>query len=167
MAIQTVYPLDQIVAFEGMSADGHNNKFVLSAVNVAADSFFGRACLAVAAAGDEYVQPTTVAGTFLGILQHTHSIEQADLTLATAGQPQFQPGNVLRKGWIWVVAEDAVTDVTLGVFYRHTSPGADPEFLGRFRTDLDTADATLVPEARWMTTTSGAGQLAKVEINLP
>ena len=167
MIPQTSYPLDMIQAFEGMKADGHNSSFVMTAVNVAADSFFGRACLAVAGAGDEYVQPTTVAGAFLGILQHTHAIEQADLTSATADQPQFQPGNILRRGWIWVVAEDAVTDVTVGVFYRHTSPGADPEFLGRFRTDLDTADATLVPEARWMTTTTAAGQLAKVEINLP
>lgn len=167
MAIQTEYPLDQIVAFEGMGADGHNNVFVLSAVNVAADSFFGRACLAVAAAGDEYVQPTGTAGVFLGILRHTHSIEIGDLTLSTADQPQNQPGNVLRQGWIWVVAEDTVSDVTAGVFYRHTTPGADPEFLGRFRTDADTADATLVPEARWMTTTAGPGELAKVEINLP
>lgn len=167
MPIQTTYPLDMIVAFEGMAADGHNNKFIMSAVNVAADSFFGRACLAVAAEGDEFVQPTGSAGVFLGILQHTHAVEQADLTLATADQPKNQMANVMRRGWIWVVAEDEVTAVTDGVFYRHTTPGADPEFLGRFRTDADTADATQVTAAKWLTTTSGAGQLAKLEINLP
>lgn len=167
MAIQTTYDLRRLKGFEGQAGEGHNNVFVRSATNAAVDSFFGRACLAVAAEGDEFVQPTGSAGKFIGVLQHTHAVEQAELTLATAGLPKNQPGNVMRRGIIWVIAEDIVSDVTVGVFYRHTTPGAAPEFLGRFRTDLDTADATLVPEMSWLTTTVAAGELALVEINLP
>ena len=167
MAIQTTYPILKDQAFEGMMGDGNFVGGRWSAVNVAADSFFGRACLTVAGAGDEFVQPTTVAGVFFGVLMHTHAVEQSALTIATAGLPQNQPGNIVRRGRIWVVAEDEVTTVNDGVFYRHTSPGADPEFLGRFRTDADTADATAIPEAKWLTVTTGAGQLALLEVNLP
>jgi hypothetical protein len=63
------------------------------------------------------------------------------------------------------VAEVAITDITAGVFYRHTNAGALPEALGRFRND--TTDATEIPGARWVRTTAGAGQLTIIEFNLP
>ena len=131
MAIQTEYPLEMTVAFEGMLADGSNDIFRWSATNTAADSFFGRACLAVAGDGSQFVQPTGVAGVFMGILQHSHSVAIDSLTDQTADHPQNKPGNIMRKGRIWVVAEDIISDVTAGVFYRHTTPGAAPEALGR------------------------------------
>ncbi len=167
MAIQTTYPLDLAVAFEGLQGDGFHNVFRHTATNIAAESFFGRACLLVDDEGDEFVQPTGTAGTFMGILQHTHAVAEDELVSATAGLPANQPGAVMRSGRIWVVAEDVVSDISVGVFYRHANAGAAPEFLGRFRTDADTADATVIPEARWVRTTSAVGELTQIEINLP
>ena len=164
---QVTYPKDMALAFEGANADGSTDSFGISASNTAAASFFGRACLAVATDGEQFVQPTGTAGTFLGVLQHSHAIEQDEVVAGAAGLPVNHPGRVVRRGRVWVVAEDVIDDLTDGVFYRHTSPGALPEALGRFRKDADTADATLIPGARWVRVTTGAGQLTIIEFNLP
>ncbi len=164
---QVTVSLDMDLAFEGAGFDGSQDSYARSASNVAAASFFGRACLAVTGAGDQFVQPTGSAGVFIGILKHTHAIEQGQVIVGGAGLPVNHPGSVMRRGRIWVVAEDVVSDLTVGVFYRHTTPGADPEFLGRFRTDADTADATEIPEATWGKVTTAVGQLTYIELNLP
>ena len=165
MAIQTTYPSDFTLAFEGALVDGGRDAHIVTASNVAAASFFGRACLIVADEEDRFVQPTATAGVFMGILVHTHAIEQSQVTAGGAGLPVNHPCGILRKGRIWVVVEEAVT-TTDSVFYRHTTPGAAPEFLGRFRTDADTAAATQITAARWVSA-AAAGGLAKLEINLP
>lgn len=165
MAIQTTYPLAMTQAFEGALVDGGTDAHIVSASNIAAASFWGRACLVVAGEEDRFVQPTGTAGVFMGILVHSHAIEQSQVTAGAAGLPINHPGGVLRKGRIWVVVEEAVT-TTDAVFYRHTTPGADPQFLGRFRTDADTASATQITAARWVSA-AAAGGLAKLEINLP
>jgi hypothetical protein len=154
--------------FEGAAYDGSQDSYRISASNVAADSFFGRACLAVTDAGQQFVQPTGTAGVFLGILQHSHAIEQSQVT-TDAGLPVNHPGAVLRRGRIWVVSETIVDDITDPVYYRHANAGAGPEALGRFRSDDDAAsgDVTLVPEARWVRITTGTGALTVIELNLP
>ena len=168
MAIQTTYPFDFQKAVEGLSADASFDSFRLTAVNIAAESFFGRAALAVAAEGDEFVQPTGTAGVFLGVLQWTSSVEPGQITgVLGEGLPINKPGAIMRRGRIWVIAEDIVSDITVGVFYRHATPGVLPEAFGRFRTDADTAAATVIPEARWVDTTSAVGELAQIELNLP
>jgi len=164
---QLTYPLVMAQAFEGAAYDGSQDSYGRSASNNAAASFFGRACLAVAGAADQFVQPTGSAGVFIGVLEHTHSIDPDQVTAGGGGLPVNHPGRVVRRGRVWVIAEDVVSDVTLGVHYRHTTPGAAPEFLGRFRTDTDTADATLIAGASWVTTTSAVGELAVIEFNLP
>lgn len=164
---QTSYPLEFGLPFEGAAYDGSQDSYRRSASNVAGPSFFGRACLAVTGAGDQFVQPTGSAGVFIGILQHSHAIEPSQVVAATGGLPVNHPGAVLRRGRIWVVAEDIVSDLTVGVFYRHTTPGADPDALGRFRTDADTATATEVPEATWGRVTTAVGELTFIELNLP
>ena len=105
---------------------------------------------------------------FLGVLQWTSSVEPGQITgVLGEGLPINKPGAIMRRGRIWVIAEDIVSDVTVGVFYRHATPGALPEAFGRFRTDADTAAATVIPEARWVDTTSAVGELAQIELNLP
>lgn len=164
---QVTVSLDMDLSFEGAGFDGSQDSYAKTASNVAAASFFGRACLAVVGAGDQFVQPTGSAGVFIGILKHTHAIEQSQVVVGAAGLPVNHPGAVMRRGRIWVVAETVIDDVTDGVFYRHTTPGAAPEFLGRFRNDADTADATLIPEATWGRITTAVGQLTFIELNLP
>jgi hypothetical protein len=70
---------------------------------------------------------------------------------------------VLRRGVVWVYAEDAVT-YGAQPYCRYVA-GAGEEY-GTFRSNADTADAAAVPTAQWRSTTAGAG-LALLEINLP
>lgn len=163
---QLVYPTDMAVAFEGAAADGASDAFRISASNTAAASFFGRACLAVTGDGEQFVQPTGTAGVFLGILQHSHAIEQSEVTAGAGGLPVNHPGAIIRRGRIWVVTEEAITDITADVFYRFTTPGGGAEALGRFRTDDDTSKALQVAAARW-TKVAGAGELTVIELSLP
>lgn len=164
---QTSYPQDMGLSFEGAAADGSSDSFRATKTNTAAASFFGRACLLVVTDGDQFVQPTGSAGVFLGVLQHSHAIEQSQVVAGAAGLPVNHPGAVIRRGRVWVVAETIIDDLNDGVFYRHTTPGADPEALGRFRNDADTADATLIPDARWVRVTTATGALTVIELNLP
>lgn len=71
---------------------------------------------------------------------------------------------VLRKGVVWMLAEDAVTR-NAAVYVRCVA-GVGEE-LGRVRSDADTSDAAALPGARFLATTTGADQLVPVEINLP
>lgn len=71
---------------------------------------------------------------------------------------------MLKKGRIWVYAEEAV-DPTKDVFLRHTVNAAlNP---GDFRTDIDTDKAIDISAyATWVSVTTAAG-LAQLDINLP
>lgn len=103
-----------------------------------------------------------------GIVIATQAIEeQATNTLgvADANVPAYPIGynfSVLRKGRIWLWAEEAVT-VTDQVFVRHTAAGNEKP--GNVRNDAATATCALLKGARFMTSTTGAG-LVLVEINL-
>ena len=170
MAIpQLTYNLDMDLSFEGAGFDGSQDSYCRSASNNAAASFFGRACLAVATAGDQFVQPTGSAGEFIGILKHTHAIEQSQVTAGAAGLPINHPGAVMRRGRIWVVAENEIDDLTKPVYYRHATAGALPEALGRFRADDDGAsgDVTIIVGAKWVKVNTAVGMLAVIELNLP
>lgn len=76
-------------------------------------------------------------------------------------QPENEVG-VMRRGQIWVEVEQTVTPDS-PVYVRHTDPGALG--LGVFRADADTADAVLVPEARYLVGASANG-VALLDINL-
>lgn len=166
---QLTYPKDMALSFEGAPADGSQDSFRISATNTAAASFFGRACLLVDTDEEQFVQPTGSAGVFLGILQHSHAIEQSQVVAGAAGLPVNHPGAVIRRGRVWVISETVIDDLSKGVFYRHANAGADPEALGRFRDDDDAAsgDVTLIADARWRRVNTAIGQLTVVELNLP
>ena len=166
---QTTGNLNMDLAFEGAAFDGSQDSYARSATNAAAASFFGRACLLVDTDDEQFVQPTGTAGTFIGILKHTHAIEQSQVVAGAAGLPVNHPGSVMRKGRIWVVSETEIDDLSNGVFYRHATAGALPEALGRFRDDNDGAsgDVTLIVGASWVRVNTAVGQLAVIELNLP
>lgn len=71
---------------------------------------------------------------------------------------------VLRKGQIWVTAENAVTPHT-AVYARHTVTTTNTAY-GTFRGDTDSATASLVSGAVWKTQAT-AGGTALLQINLP
>jgi len=103
-----------------------------------------------------------------GIVIRTDAIEEQaanTLGVADANVPAYPIGHnfsVLRKGRIWVWAEEVVTPADQ-VFVRHTASGNEKP--GNFRQDADTANAALLKGARFMSTTTAAG-FVLVEINL-
>lgn len=83
----------------------------------------------------------------------------------TAGEfADGDPIPVMRKGEMWMIAEDAVADG--GAVFARFVAGAGEE-LGRVRSDADGSDAVAVPGCFFRGTTTGVNQLVKVEINLP
>jgi hypothetical protein len=166
---QLTYNLNMDLAFEGAGFDGSQDSYCRSASNNAAASFFGRACLAVAGDGQQFVQPTGTAGVFIGILKHSHAIEPGQVTAGGAGLPVNHPGAVMRRGRIWVIAENEIDDLTKAVYYRHANSGALPEALGRFRDDDDGAsgDVTIIAGAKWGKVNTAVGMLTFIELNLP
>ena len=66
-------------------------------------------------------------------------------------------------GRIWVVAEVAVNQGE-DVFYRHTQTGGT-DLLGAIRNDADTATATQINKARFLTTAAAADDLVVVDLN--
>lgn len=99
----------------------------------------------------------------LGVAVHTHAIEQAANTANNTGY-EFQSSiSVLRKGRVYVDVETAV-DPGDDVYIRHTVSGST--YLGAFRNDNDSGNATQVSSARFVSK-AGAGETAIVEINLP
>lgn len=132
------------------------------AIDPANELFFGRAVIRGSADG-EVEHPSGTAGTFLGVVMRDDNIDPQDLT--TGDLPAGHEAKIMQKGRIWVIAEDAVTEGA-AAYYRHNAPGAAPEFLGRFRSDVDAGDATLVPGARWGSSAT-AGNPAILILNIP
>jgi hypothetical protein len=118
----------------------------------------------VADAGQDQVRLPVAAGdiTPLGV-----GFVHRDPTKGGTGAPQTvlyangDPVTIMRKGYIWVIVENAVT-AERPVFARHTASGANTQ-LGKVRADGDTGTADQVPSARFVTSTTGAG-LAIVEV---
>ena len=160
---QTSFASTYTTAFEGMLADSFESDIVSKANGEAsANLYFGRGYRDNGTGG--VINFSAAAQVLLGV----SVFEQKDSSrLAVAGEA-FAPKemmNILRKGRIWVKAEQAVA-LNSPVFVRHTANGGTTA-PGRFRIDIDTANATAVTGARWVTTTSAPDQLACLELNLP
>jgi hypothetical protein len=159
---QTSYSNSYSLGFEGMLADAKDPDIV-SAKNAEASAnlHFGRG---VRDSANGALNLSATGQPFLGVAV----FEQQEAALLTAAGEAVKPKdtfNVLRKGRIVVRAEVAVA-IGDPVFVRHTVNGGTTA-VGRFRNNADTARADQVTAARWVTSTSGADQLAVLEINLP
>lgn len=75
-----------------------------------------------------------------------------------------EPVNVLEQGEVYVLVEDAVS-AGGAAYFRHTANGGNTE-LGRFRSDADSSNADLLPNAHFKTS-ADAGGIAVLKINLP
>ncbi|MEW5804283.1 MAG: hypothetical protein AB1847_19480 [bacterium] len=105
----------------------------------------------------------TTASVPLGVTVHTQALEQAIAGATNVGYPAFSSMSVLRRGRIYVQVENAVK--AGDVPYVRFSAGVG-EQLGSFRSDADTADASILPYSRFVTS-AGAGGIAILEVNLP
>lgn len=137
---------EQSAAFPGMKGDLFPSK--TSSYSAAARLLFGTA---VCLGADLEKQVAQVAGAtdvtdlkkFRGIVCHDHTNENYTQDGLLPGIEAKKPISVLEKGCVWVkVVEDVVP--TDAVYCIHT--GANP---GQFRNDADTANASLVPNARF------------------
>lgn len=116
-------------------------------------NYEGRACLPTAATD------ITNAGSNAGITVRNNTVEND----AGAGYAIYDEMEVVTQGVIYVLLEDTVTTAS-SVYVRFVA-GAGEE-LGRFRGDADTADAAILPNARFLDG-GVAGELVRLEINMP
>lgn len=104
-------------------------------------------------------------GAVLGAIggQGVHGISLYDASREPEAYPIDYAVPVLRRGRIYVTAEEAV-DVGKPVYVRFVVTG--DEVLGALRCTPDANDCALLTDARWASKTAGAG-IAAVELNLP
>jgi len=104
----------------------------------------------------------TVKKTVGGIALHNHAIESE---LNGVNPPQYKDKDAvsyMRKGRVAVFVEEAVTpaDAVFVRFAVDTFAG-----IGQFRTDVDTASAAELANARFITSTTGPG-IAILEVKI-
>ena len=135
------------------------------------DIDFGR-CVVQGGSDDLCALPQAAGDIVAGItpFEHVESVDgnlPADTNEVVRTQNYKANGtvNIMRRGVIWVIVEEAVTKGA-AVYARHTPSGANVT-RGLFRTDADTASALLVPTAVFKTAQATPGGFAQVEINLP
>jgi len=114
--------------------------------------------------GTMTISSTAIASsdTLFGVSLQTHRLVQ-DVNGLVA-YPAKDAVNVLRKGKVWVNVEEAVTPAST-VHFRFLDNGAS-KLRGMFRTDTDSGKATAITNAKFRSTTTGAG-MAILEINQP
>lgn len=153
---QTTYNLAPDVAFAGMLAeyDALTKSSISRANENVAAVAFGKPAVAGTDRETQFNLPSGAGDVFLGVTVHKHGTQDPDDDGIATGET----AELLRRGKIWVVAKTAVA-VGDPVYWDHTT---NP---GTWRNDPTTA--ILVPGAVWATATSGADELAILDINYP
>lgn len=139
--------------------------------NVNGEQVFSRVAEAAIKAGrfviggtDPLTQCTNVAnstdipGKLLGVAMWDPGMEPAS--------PEYAAGamvSILRKGIVWMKAEDAVA-FGASPYVRYTAGSSE---VGRVRSDGDSSKAAALTSARFLNATSGSDGWVEVEINIP
>jgi hypothetical protein len=147
MAIQTTYAARHLPAYEGMIANSEDHTIVSKQVETAAGIGFGK--VACQGSADDGIV-IAAATKFLGLTEAAHNAGVVGGTVDLYAQYETIP--VMTKGVMWVMASEAV------------APG-DPVYYTAAGGALSkTASGNvLIPNARWDSSTSGAG-LAKARL---
>lgn len=143
MPVQTAYATTLAPAYEGMIADSRDHEVVSKLVETAAGIGFGK--VVVQGAADEQVRVSEAGRAFVGLSEAVHGAEinpNADLF------PQYANIPVMRKGPMWVMASVAVSPQQ-PVYYVPAT--------GVLTNVSNTGANTLIPNATWETSTTGAG----------
>jgi len=172
---QTSYQNFPDAAREGFLADSAIVRDIVSRISEeAASPFvpFGKLVVATTGQSEKLAKLPTAAAdiTTAGIV---HGVAMADTSKETPKGATFgyyaenDAIPCVRKGRIWVVSEDEVTDLDQGVYVRFQNPGGSPPdaSLGSFAAAAG-ADYALLAGARWRTRTTGTFGLAIVELDL-
>lgn len=166
--MQTSYSIYQAAGMLGMIADSSIVQDVESYKNPDAEVKFGHA-VTRGAASDEIIHPDSAAKItdeklVRGVVIAAHEMESKQ-DGAVAGYVPKSVVPVMRKGRVWVLAEDTITEGTSTVNVRHAANGGNTQ-LGRFRGAADSSFTAVMPKSKWKTSTTGNGQLAVLEIDL-
>lgn len=166
---QLAYEEDPAVALEGQIADSSRNTERITGKTEGAGGVpMGRFVTVGTDVGTDGSRPQArlpaltgeiSGGVGLGFSVLDTSIEQADTPLGYEDESIMQ---IMRRGRIWMLAEDAVVFGN-AVFVRFVAGGG--EELGRVRSDADTADAVALPGATFRGTTTGVDELVLVEFD--
>jgi hypothetical protein len=108
---------------------------------------------------------SSASDPLIGITLHQHMPVSSLVASSRAGFPPHSEISVVRRGMIWMVAEEAIA-LTDAPFFRYAD-GADGTGRGTVRTDADTASARDgTTFAKFMTAQATPGGLVLVKINL-
>jgi hypothetical protein len=116
--------------------------------------------LAVVRAADRSVRLPAAGGEITGTFEG-FTVRQQWREDNGVGYVAGEAAPIMRRGFIWVESESAVTEE--GAVFARTGAGAGGTQLGALRGDADGGTATAVPNARFVTSTTAAG-LAIVEV---
>lgn len=116
--------------------------------------------LAVVRAADQTVKLPAAAGDVTNSFEG-FTVRQEYREANPQGYSNLEPVPVMRRGYIWVEVEGAVTEE--GAVYVRTAASGPNTQLGAVRGDADSANATLIPGAKFVTSTTAAG-FAIVEV---
>jgi hypothetical protein len=165
---QTTYTIDQPSGSVGFIADASFIQDIESYVNAAGAVTYG--CVVTRGAStDLIVHPDAAAEitdekVVRGIVAADPSMESKEDGLV-ANYPVGSVVNVMRKGRIWVIAENAITEGTSTVNVRYAAGVAGTQ-LGALRGAAVVDETAVLPKSKWKSSTSTTGQLAIIEIDL-
>jgi len=163
--MQSTYTQDPAVAFPGQPADTGFKDDISTVVEEATGIAPGLGVVRGTADGQAALPAADFEDSaFLGVSVRTHKARADGAVADNENYEDKASMPVRRRGRIWVVVEDAFT-AGAAVFVRHTAGGAG-EVPGNFRTDDDTAAASDITGARFVTS-GDAGALGLIELNLP
>lgn len=163
---QTTISAEPAIGFPGQPADSGFKHDISTLVDEANGIAPG---LLVIRGTDVDVDAALPAAAFtdadvLGVSIRTHKARSDGALVDNEVYEDDTPMPVRRRGRVYVTVEDAFV-AGQQAYARHTAGagGSDP---GAFRTDDDTATASVVNGARFMSS-GGAGEIGVLEVNLP
>lgn len=166
--MQTNYSIDQAAGRLGGKADSSIVSDVETGKNPDAEVKFGHVVTKGAASGEivhpDSAEKITDEKLVKGVVLASHEMESQ----SGSALPGYKAESVvpyMRKGRVWVKAEDTITEGTSTVNVRHAANGGNTQ-LGGFRGAADSSFTAVLPKSKFKTSTSGNGQLAILEIDL-
>ena len=166
--MQLGYNIDQAAGRAGGIYDSAMVQDIESRINSTTEVKFG-CVVSKGATSDEIIHPILAASVtdeklVRGIVVATHEME-AQPGSATPGYIAKSVVPVMRKGRIWVTAEDIITEGTSTVNVRVGANGGNTQ-LGALRGAADSTFTAVLPKSKWKTSTTVVGSLAVLEIDL-
>lgn len=166
---QLSYSVNQSAAKIGQLADLGLAKDIVTGYNPASGevALFGHFMTKGTGANDVKRPAAAADITDLKLARGVVIASEAIVSDPSVVDPQYpvkSAPSILKKGRIWVVAEDAITAGTSGVHVRYAGTGNKGAFRGA--AVVGETGQLQDAQAKWLSSTTAPGQLALLEINL-